>query len=48
MSYVIEKTSSEYSLMGGKATALSKLSKAIDNIPDFFVVAYTAYDKDKK
>ena len=44
MEYVLEKNSSKYELMGGKAQALSKLGKAIDNIPDWFVVSYTGFD----
>ena len=35
MNYVLEKNSESYELMGGKATALSKMGKAIDNIPDW-------------
>ena len=44
MKYVIKKDSQNYELMGGKATALSKLGKAINNIPDWFVVSYTGFD----
>ena len=48
MNYVIEKDSNKYELMGGKATALSKLGKAINNVPDWFVIAYTGFDVNKK
>ena len=48
MDYVLEKDSSKYELMGGKATALSKLGKAINNIPDWFVVSYTGFDINSK
>lgn len=44
MKYVLEKDGSQYELMGGKAQALSKLGKAINNIPDWFVVSYTGFD----
>ena len=44
MEYILEKTSNKYELMGGKATALSKFGMVIDNIPDWFVVAYTGFD----
>ena len=48
MKYVIEKNSDKYELMGGKATALSKIGKVIDNIPDWFVVAFTGFNKETK
>ena len=48
MKYVLEKDSNQYDLMGGKAQALSKLGKAIDNIPDWFVVSYTGFDLESK
>lgn len=48
MNYVLEKNSESYELMGGKATALSKMGKAIDNIPDWFVVSYQGFDIDSK
>ena len=48
MKYVLEKDSNMYELMGGKATALSKLGKAINNIPNWFVVSYTGFDIENK
>ncbi len=48
MNYVLEKNSENYELMGGKATALSKMGKAIDNIPDWFVVSYQGFDIESK
>ena len=48
MDYILEKDSNKYELMGGKATALSKIGKVIDNIPNWFVVSYTGFDKKKK
>ena len=48
MKYLLEKNSNNYEWMGGKATALSKIGKVIDNIPDWFVVAYIAFDDNKK
>lgn len=48
MKYLLEKNSDKYGLMGGKATALSKIGKVIDNIPDWFVISYTAFDESKK
>ena len=44
MEYVLENTSENYELMGGKATALAKIGMAIDNIPDWFVVTYKGFD----
>ena len=48
MKYVLEKDCTNYELMGGKAVALSKLGRAINNVPDWFVVSYTGFDIDKK
>ena len=48
MKYVLEKESDNYELMGGKATALAKIGKAINNIPDWFVVSYLGFNIDKK
>ena len=48
MKYVLEKDSNQYELMGGKATALSKLGKAINNIPDWFVVSFEGLDIETK
>ncbi len=48
MKYVLEKNSKNYGLMGGKATALSKMGMVIDNIPNWFVVAYTGFDIETK
>ncbi len=48
MTYVFEKDDKNYELMGGKAVALSKVGMIIDNIPDWFVVAYTGFDKKNK
>ena len=44
MNYILDKNSKEYELMGGKATALSKIGMLIDNIPDWFVFTYTGFD----
>jgi len=44
MEYVLENTSKNYELMGGKATALAKIGMAIDNIPNWFVVSYKGFD----
>ena len=48
MKYVLESDSNNYELMGGKATALSKIGKVIDNIPSWFVVTYTGFNKETK
>lgn len=48
MKYIFEKNNKNYELMGGKATALSKMEMVIDNIPEWFVVAYTAFDVKNK
>ena len=48
MNYVYEKNSLKYELMGGKATALSKIGRAIDNIPDWFVISFIGFDTNKK
>lgn len=48
MKYVLEKTSEKYELMGGKATALAKIGRAIDNIPDWFVVSFKGLDVENK
>lgn len=48
MKYVLESDSNNYELMGGKATALSKIGKVIDNIPSWFVVIYTGFNKETK
>ena len=48
MNYVLEKNSKEYELMGGKATALAKIGKVIDNIPDWFVVSYKGFDETER
>ena len=48
MKYVLEKDNESYELMGGKATALAKIGKAISNIPDWFVVSYTGFNIDEK
>ena len=34
--------------MGGKATALSKIGMAIDNVPDWFVFSYKGFDLEKR
>ena len=44
MEYIIENTSKKYELMGGKGQALSKIGKAIDNIPPWFCVSYQGFD----
>ena len=44
MEFILEKYSDKYELMGGKATALSKMGKVIDNIPDWFVITYEGFD----
>ena len=48
MEYVLNKTSKNYELMGGKATALSKMGMVIDNIPDWFVVSYKGFNLENK
>ena len=48
MKYVLQKNDDTYKLMGAKATALAKMGKAIDNIPDWFVVSYEGFDIEKK
>ena len=48
MKYVLEKNNKNYELMGGKATALSKMEMVIDNIPEWLVVTYTAFDVKNK
>ncbi len=48
MKYLLEKDSDRYELMGGKATALSKIGKALDCVPDWFVVSYIAFDDNSK
>ena len=48
MNFVFEKNSLKYDLIGGKATALSKIGRAIDNIPDWFVVSFIGFDSSKK
>ncbi len=48
MKFVFEKNSKEYSKMGGKATALAKIGRAIDNIPDWFCVTFEGFDLEKK
>lgn len=48
MKYVLEKNNKNYELMGGKATSLSKMEMVIDNIPEWFVVAYTGFDVKNK
>lgn len=48
MKYVLDKDNMNYELMGGKATALAKIGKVINNIPDWFVVSYTGFDINEK
>ncbi len=48
MNYVLESNCEKYELMGGKATALSKIGKVINNIPDWFVVSFEGFDYQKK
>lgn len=48
MKYIFEKNNKNYDLMGGKAIALSQMEMVIDNIPEWFVVAYTAFDLKNK
>lgn len=48
MEYVLDKNDDDYELMGGKATALSKIGKVIDNIPDWFVVSCKGFDISNK
>ena len=48
MKFVFEKDSKEYSKMGGKATALAKIGRAIDNIPDWFCVTFEGFDLENK
>ena len=48
MSFVLDKTSKEYSFMGGKGTALVKLFEVIDKIPDFFIISFEGFDMENK
>lgn len=48
MKYILESTSKEYELMGGKATALAKIGMVIENIPDWFVVSYNGFGLENK
>ena len=48
MKYVLEKESNEFELMGGKATALSKIGKVLMCIPDWFVVTCQGFDIKQK
>lgn len=48
MEYILENTSKNYKLMGGKGTALAKIGMAIDNIPNWFVVSYKGFDIENK
>lgn len=48
MKYILKQDSKNYELMGGKATALAKLGQAIDNIPNWFVISYLGFDKNKR
>ena len=48
MNFVFEKNSLKYELIGGKATALSKIGRVIDNIPDWFVVSFIGFDVSNK
>lgn len=48
MEYVLENTSKNYELMGGKATALAKVGMIVDNIPNWFVVSYKGFDLENK
>ena len=48
MSFILEKDSENYQLMGGKATALSKIGKVIRNIPDWFVLSFEGFDIENK
>jgi len=44
MRFVLDKTSKEYELMGGKGVALAKIGQVIDEVPDWFVVSYQGFD----
>ncbi len=48
MEYILEKSSKNYEIMGGKATALSKIGMSIDNIPDWFVISYMGFNKENR
>ena len=48
MNFVLDKNSKEYNLMGGKATALSKIGRIIDEVPDWFLVSHTGFDIENK
>ena len=48
MEYVLENTSKNYQLMGGKATSLAKMGMVIDNIPNWFEVSYKGFDVENK
>ncbi len=44
MKFVFNSDSNNYELMGGKATALSKIGMIIDNIPEWFFVSFEGFD----
>ena len=44
MKYILNQNSECYDKMGGKATALSKIGKMINNIPEWFLVTYEGFD----
>lgn len=48
MKYILEQNSDNYELMGGKGAALAKIGKAIDNIPQWFVVTYEGFELQEK
>ncbi len=48
MKYVLESDCNNFNIMGGKATALSKIGRVINNVPPWFVVSYEGFDKDSK
>lgn len=48
MKYVLKQDCQKYELMGGKATALAKMGRIIDNIPQWFVVSYQGFDVENK
>ena len=48
MNFILDKSSKEYELMGGKGASLAKLGQVIEEIPEWFLVSYKAYDLENK
>ena len=48
MKFILDKTSKQYNLMGGKGATLVKINAEIDNIPEFFIVSYQGFDLENR